>query len=189
MANSTDAAFAAREEPVASNTAPSRLPSAPRDGTGALMLEPSKARATDHLLIDVSSVLTGNLTFDGDIVLRGKFIGNIRCRSLIVDTSAVLQAAVTAREVTIRGAASGSIEAECVRIERTAVIDSEISQKQFKRKEGAQTGETLVEAAKEVTTRPDTIKGPAASESLMARLAEVRHHRQRDLSHCPPLDK
>jgi cytoskeletal protein CcmA (bactofilin family) len=190
MTHSIDAAFTARKEPVVSDPDPNLASSMTGDTRGALIPDTSTGRpAVNYLLIDAGSSLTGNLIFDGDILLRGKFTGAIRCRSLLVDQGAVLEAAVTARQVTIRGAASGSIDSDCVRIERTAVVDSEIRQKQIKREEGARTRDSLVEADAEVTARQDSLNGPAASDSLMVRLTEFRRQRQSDPSPCRALDK
>ena len=189
MVNSTDAALTAGKEPVASNTAPSLAPSMTGDRSRALMPDTSAGRATDQLLIDAGSSITGNLIFDGDVILHGKFIGTMRCRSLVIASGAILEAAVTARQVTIRGAASGSIESECVRIERTAIVDSEIRQKQVTRDEGARMDGALVETDEEMKATQATFKRSAASDRLMVRLAALRERRQTDLSHCPPLDK
>jgi cytoskeletal protein CcmA (bactofilin family) len=189
MANSIDAALSAGEERVASHPAPSLAPSMTGDSCRALTPDTGARRATNHLLIDAGSSIAGNLIFDGDVILHGRFIGTMRCRSLVIDSGAILEAAVTARQVTIRGAASGSIESECVRIERTAIVDSEIRQKQFTRDEGARMDGALVEADQEVKAMQDTFKQSAASDRLMVRLAELREHHQTDLSHCPPLGK
>ena len=95
------------------------------------------SRDTVHSIVDKHLTMRGDLESDGDILIRGKVIGNIKCKLLIVDADAQTEGGIEAEEVVIRGRAKGTIKAERVRLEKTAVIDCEIAQRSFAAEEGA----------------------------------------------------
>ncbi|MEQ1651617.1 MAG: polymer-forming cytoskeletal protein [Hyphomicrobium sp.] len=82
-------------------------------------------------------IMRGDLESAGDILVKGKVHGNIQCKLLVIDTGAVVEGAIFADEVVIRGTTRGIIKAERVRLEKTANIDSEIYQTIFSAEEGA----------------------------------------------------
>ncbi|NOT70871.1 MAG: polymer-forming cytoskeletal protein [Hyphomicrobium sp.] len=81
--------------------------------------------------------MRGDLESEGDILIKGKVHGNIQCKLLVIDTSAIVEGAIFADDVVIRGSTRGIIKAERVRLEKTANIDSEIYQTIFSAEEGA----------------------------------------------------
>jgi len=96
-----------------------------------------RATPTNHSIVDERLTMKGDLESDGDILVKGKVIGNIRCKLLIIDTDALVEGGIEAEEVVVRGAAKGKIQAEKVRLEKTAHVDSEICHQSFSAEEGA----------------------------------------------------
>ena len=82
-------------------------------------------------------IMRGDLESEGDILVKGKVHGNIQCKLLIIDAEAVIEGAIFAEEVVIRGTTRGIVKARRVRVEKTAKIDSEIYQESFSAEEGA----------------------------------------------------
>ena len=82
-------------------------------------------------------VMRGDLESEGDILVKGKVHGNIQCKMLIIDAEAIIEGAIFADEVVVRGTTRGIIKAQRVRLEKTANVDSEIYQGTFSAEEGA----------------------------------------------------
>jgi cytoskeletal protein CcmA (bactofilin family) len=81
--------------------------------------------------------MRGDLESEGDILVKGKVLGNIKCKTLIVDTDALVEGGIEAEEVIIRGHSKGTIKANRVRLEKTAAVDSDICHQTFAAEEGA----------------------------------------------------
>lgn len=81
--------------------------------------------------------MRGDLESTGDILVKGKVHGNIRCNLLIIDTDARIEGGIEAEEVVVRGATRGIIHAKKVRVEKTGNVDSEMYQDSFSSEEGA----------------------------------------------------
>jgi cytoskeletal protein CcmA (bactofilin family) len=92
---------------------------------------------TPETIVDGCLTMRGDLESDGNILVQGKVIGNIKCKRLIIDTGAFVEGGIEAADVFIRGKTKGTIVADRVRLERTADVDSEISQSAFCVEEGA----------------------------------------------------
>lgn len=97
-----------------------------------------------HTVIDVRLTMRGELESDGDILVRGKVIGDIKCKVLIIDESAAIEGNVIAEEIVVRGAAKGKIRADRIRIEKTADVSCEICHKTFSAEEGARIRGALI---------------------------------------------
>ncbi|HXF52719.1 MAG TPA: polymer-forming cytoskeletal protein [Hyphomicrobiaceae bacterium] len=96
-----------------------------------------KAKAGHHSIVDEHLNMKGDLESDGDILVKGKVFGNIKCKLLIIDTDASVEGGVVAEEVIIRGTTKGTINANRVKLEKTANVDSEICHQTFAAEEGA----------------------------------------------------
>ena len=96
-----------------------------------------KARAGHHSIVDEHLNMRGDLESDGDILVKGKVFGNIKCKLLIIDTDASVEGGVIADEVIIRGTTKGTINAIRVKLEKSAHVDSEICHQTFAAEEGA----------------------------------------------------
>ncbi len=96
-----------------------------------------KSRSSNHSIVDECLTMKGDLESEGDILVKGKVLGNIKCKMLIVDVDALVEGGVEAEEVTIRGNSKGTIRANRVRLEKTATVDSDICHQTFAAEEGA----------------------------------------------------
>jgi cytoskeletal protein CcmA (bactofilin family) len=90
-----------------------------------------------HSIVDEFLTMRGDLESEGDIHVKGKVLGNIRCKLLIIEVDALVEGGVEAEEVIVRGNSKGTIQADRVRLEKTANVDSEIRQNSFSAEEGA----------------------------------------------------
>ena len=107
--------------------------------TPTASMVPAKAVARDanYSIINEWLTMRGDLESEGDILVKGKVQGNITCKLLIVDVDANIEGGIKADEVVVRGRTKGIIEANKVRLEKTANVDSEISHMSFSAEEGA----------------------------------------------------
>jgi cytoskeletal protein CcmA (bactofilin family) len=96
-----------------------------------------KNRSSNHSIVDECLTMKGDLESEGDILVKGKVLGNIKCKMLIVDADALVEGGVEAEEVIIRGNSKGTIKANRVRLEKTATVDSDICHQTFSAEEGA----------------------------------------------------
>ena len=96
-----------------------------------------------HSVVDKHLTMKGDLESEGDVLVKGKVLGKIRCKLLIIDVEALVEGGIEAEDVVIRGTAKGTITANRVRLEPTAIVDSEIVQNSFSAEEGARVKGTL----------------------------------------------
>jgi cytoskeletal protein CcmA (bactofilin family) len=90
-----------------------------------------------HSVVDKFLTMKGDLESEGDIHVKGKVLGNIRCKLLIIEIDALVEGGVEAEEVIVRGNSKGTIRADRVKLEKTANVDSEICHHTFSAEEGA----------------------------------------------------
>ncbi len=100
-------------------------------------------KPTGNSTIDSFLTMRGDLESDADILVKGNVYGNVSCNLLIVDEGANVKGGITANEVVIRGTVDGTIQAEKVRLERTAQVCSDIFHKTFVAEEGSKILGTL----------------------------------------------
>ena len=102
------------------------------------MTKPSSAPGpTSNSIIDEWLTMRGDLESEGDILVKGRIHGNVTCKLLIIDEKASVEGGVVAEEAVVRGATTGTIRANRVRLEGTARVDSEIFHRSFSVEEGA----------------------------------------------------
>ena len=104
----------------------------PRTHSGSYKVDPSA-----HSVVDKFLTMKGDLESEGDIHVKGKVLGNIRCKLLIIEVDALVEGGVEAEEVIVRGNTKGTIQADRVKLEKTANVDSEICHRTFSAEEGA----------------------------------------------------
>lgn len=97
----------------------------------------TRSREANYSIINEWLKMKGDLESEGDVLVKGKVYGNIRCNLLIIDTDALVEGGIVADEVVIRGKTKGVINATKVRLEKTAHVDSEICHNVFSAEEGA----------------------------------------------------
>lgn len=91
----------------------------------------------NYSIINEWLTMRGDLESSGDILVKGKVHGNIRCRMLIIDAEAQVEGGIESDEVVIRGQTRGVIRSKRVRVEKTGSVDSEIHHETFSSEEGA----------------------------------------------------
>ena len=104
----------------------------------------SRSREQNYSIINEWLKMKGDLESEGDILVKGKVHGNIKCNLLIIDVDALVEGGITAEEVVIRGTTKGVINATKVRLEKTAHVDSEICHNTFSAEEGARIKGALI---------------------------------------------
>ncbi len=96
-----------------------------------------RSTPTNHSIVDERLTMKGDLESDGDVLVKGKVIGNIRCKLLIIDNGAIVEGGIECDELVVRGHTKGTIQAARVRLEKSAQVDSEICHQSFSAEEGA----------------------------------------------------
>lgn len=119
-------------------------------------------RDSNYSIINEWLTMRGDLESEGDILVKGKVIGNIRCKLLIVDVDATIEGGIVADEVVVRGRTKGVIEANKVRLEKSAIVDSEISHMTFSAEEGARIKGALKFREEPVSTQIKAVESKAA---------------------------
>jgi len=152
---------------------PKKADGVPASATGAdADISASRPCPTSaHSVVDACLTMKGDLESEGDILVKGKVIGNIRCKLLIIEVDALVEGGVEAEEVVVRGNTKGTLQADKVKLEKTANVDSEIYHRSFAAEEGARIKGTLQckdepreERASKESVRPKVVassKGPA----------------------------
>jgi len=126
-----------------------------------------KARASGHSIVDECLVMKGDLESEGDILVKGKVLGNIRCKVLIIDIGALVEGGVEAEEVIIRGHSKGTVRANRVRLEKSASVDSDICHQTFSAEEGAR-----IKGALRFMEDPHTDEAGSAASKAQSRPAK-----------------
>lgn len=70
--------------------------------------------------------ICGSLQTEGEIVAEGEIVGDVRCVRLVVGADASIVGDIVAEEVIVHGKVKGSIRANSVRLEATAVVEGEV---------------------------------------------------------------
>lgn len=70
--------------------------------------------------------ITGNIVCDGTLHIYGKVVGDIHASELLIGEGARVEGKVIAPEAVVRGAFSGTIHGNAVKLQKTAVVDGEI---------------------------------------------------------------
>ncbi|MBI1649349.1 bactofilin family protein [Hyphomicrobium sulfonivorans] len=141
---------------------------------------PDRTKAPVHALVDECLTVRGDLESNGDILIKGNVFGNVRCKLLIIDTDASVEGGIDAEEVIIRGRSTGKINAKRVRMENTAIVESEIIHQIFSADEGARIigtlrhmDETASTASRTETPKPTSTRSAGKSAASSAAASEA----------------
>lgn len=129
--------------PVTSTSSHFAEPMELRDTVTSFNSPKKPVGSNNHSIVNSCLTMRGDLESNGDILVQGKVLGNIKCNLLIVDADALVDGGIDAENVIIRGRTKGTITANRVHLEKTADVDSEISQNVFCAEEGARVRGTL----------------------------------------------
>jgi cytoskeletal protein CcmA (bactofilin family) len=78
-------------------------------------------------VIGADITITGNIEASVDLHIEGKIVGDVRCATLILGESSVVEGHIHAERVRVSGAVNGSIDTRDLAIEATAKVAGEIS--------------------------------------------------------------
>ncbi|MEZ5856139.1 MAG: polymer-forming cytoskeletal protein [Hyphomicrobiaceae bacterium] len=113
------------------------VPTQPTSSQNSSISVSTRVKEANYSIINEWLKMKGDLESEGDVLVKGKVYGNIKCNLLIVDVDALVEGGIIADEVVVRGQTKGTINANKVRLEKTANVDSEICHKTFSAEEGA----------------------------------------------------
>jgi cytoskeletal protein CcmA (bactofilin family) len=71
-------------------------------------------------------LVTGNIVCAGSMQISGRVIGDIHAANLVICEGAHVEGNITAQEAVIQGVFKGTIHANSVKLQSTAVVDGEI---------------------------------------------------------------
>lgn len=139
------------------------------------------AAAPTRSVIDSWLVITGNLQSEGEIQVEGRIEGDIRCANLIVGKDADIHGSIVAEEVIVRGKVKGTIRANRVTLQDTAVVESDIYHKSMSIEQGA-----CFEGSSKRRDQPllieldqsgaETLKAVASEMKAAVAASSVAHH-------------
>ncbi|MEO1793548.1 MAG: polymer-forming cytoskeletal protein, partial [Pseudomonadota bacterium] len=95
------------------------------------------SNSASHSVIDELLTMRGDIETEGNVQIKGRVFGNVQCVSVIVEDGAVVNGEIHAQEVVVRGQTSGTIRGRLVRLESTAVVESDIFHQSFACEQGA----------------------------------------------------
>ncbi|MEO1719948.1 MAG: polymer-forming cytoskeletal protein, partial [Pseudomonadota bacterium] len=133
---------APRSQVEASDTkvASSAAADEPRSTAAPAAIPPNRGKsdsATSHSVIDELLTMRGDIETEGNVQIKGRVFGNVSCVSVIVEDGAIVNGEINAQEVVVRGQTSGAIHGRLVRLEATAVCESDIFHQSFACEQGA----------------------------------------------------
>jgi cytoskeletal protein CcmA (bactofilin family) len=152
-------------------------PNGPVDGIEGAPVKPSRVtgsyernpRSQTHALVDECLTVRGDLDSDGDVLVKGKVIGNVRCKVIIIDVDASVEGSIEAEEVIVRGKSKGMVRARRVCLEKTASVESEIYHQSFSAEEGARIMGTLTFTENPLSAAPAQTQAQVAAPVAPAR--------------------
>jgi cytoskeletal protein CcmA (bactofilin family) len=132
-----------------------------------------KVPAPSRSVIDAWLEIAGNLRTQGEILVEGKILGDIRCVLLIVAADAEVTGTVVAEEVVVYGKIKGNIRANKITLKDTAVVDSDIIHRVLSIERGACFDGSVVRRDQPLAEEADRqIEGLKAAAAAMHKIAE-----------------
>ena len=125
-----------RHRPTIKGAPPQRA-TAPSASSNSAKSSAKGDPANSHSVIDEWLTMRGDIETDGNIQVKGRVHGNITCISIIVEDGAVVDGEIKADDVIVRGHTSGTISANIVKLESSAVVESDIFHQSFACEQGA----------------------------------------------------
>jgi len=87
----------------------------------------ARAKPLAASLITANITITGDLSSDGDVHLDGRVTGDVRVGRLTLGETGVIEGAIEADSVEIRGRVRGAITARAVRLHATADVEGDVA--------------------------------------------------------------
>ena len=98
-----------------------------------------KTNDTENAKSVISSDMNikGKISADGDLVLLGSVVGDIKCHSLSVEDTGTLKGNINAAVITVSGKCDGQVSADIVSINSTGKVTGEVFYENISIEEGA----------------------------------------------------
>lgn len=81
-------------------------------------------------------VISGGVTFDGEVHIDGHVSGEIRCTSLVVSETGSVDGLIVAYTVTVEGQVTGAIYADCLLLKADCDVEGEIYHEELQLEQG-----------------------------------------------------
>ena len=101
------------------------------------MLGKTNGVEVEKSVISSDMKIKGKISADGDIVLLGSVVGDIKCHSLLVEDTGTLKGNIDADMVTVSGKCDGQVTGEVISIKSTGKISGEVFYENISIEEGA----------------------------------------------------
>ena len=92
---------------------------------------------TEKSIISSDMKIKGKISADGDLVLLGAVVGDIKCHNLSVEVSGTLKGNIDADVVTVSGKCDGQISGDVISVKSTGKISGEVFYENISIEEGA----------------------------------------------------
>ena len=101
------------------------------------MLGKTNNNETEKSIISSDMKIKGKISAEGELMLLGSVVGDIKCHSLHVEGSGTLKGNIEADVVTVSGKCDGQVIADIVSIKSTGKISGEVFYENISIEEGA----------------------------------------------------
>ncbi len=116
----------------------SKMKSQTKKSTNAKLCDPSsQSPSYTKLHIPKSTVIRGDLSHPGTVVIAGTVLGNVSCRHLTINEKARINGDVTAQELIIDGELIGAVAAPRIMFRPTSRVEGPVYCNWFKLEQGA----------------------------------------------------
>lgn len=96
-----------------------------------------QSRSNAELHVPQGTVIRGDLSHPGTVVIAGTVLGNVSCRHLTINEKARIKGDVTAQELIIDGELSGAVSAPRIMFRPTSRVEGPVYCNWFKLEQGA----------------------------------------------------
>ena len=101
------------------------------------MLGKTNGTENEKSIISSDMKIKGKISADGDLVLLGSVVGDIKCHNLSVEDTGTLKGNIDADVVTVSGKCDGQVSGDVVSIKSTGKISGEVFYENISIEEGA----------------------------------------------------
>ena len=101
------------------------------------MLGKTSNNETEKSIISSDMKIKGKISAEGELMLFGSVVGDIKCHNLSVEDTGTLKGNIEADVVTVSGKCDGQILADVVSIKSTGKISGEVLYENISIEEGA----------------------------------------------------
>lgn len=101
-----------------------------------MTIQANGAQSPTAMFVPRTATIEGFLDFDGDIVVEGTVIGNVRCKSLVVKERGQVDGNAVAERVTVLGDVTGAIYANDLVLRTACSVAGDIFHTQLRLEDG-----------------------------------------------------